>query len=418
VERNWAGNITYRAAVVHHPTSVAEVGSRVRAVAGRRGTVHALGSRHCFNDIADADELIALDALPASVELDRDTGVVTCNPALTYGALATALAPHGRGLHNLASLPHISVGGAVATGTHGSGDRFGNLATAVRSMTIVTADGEVVELHHGDPDFDGAVVHLGALGVVVRIGLATEPAYEVAQRVYLDLDWAVLAADVDAVTGAGDSVSLFTTWGPTVEQVWVKQRVDPAGANPERAELFGARPATVDVHPIPGVGAEHCTSQLGVPGGWADRLPHFRMGFTPSSGDELQSELLLPRAALADAITVMRELQPALSPHLLISEIRTVAADELWMSGQHGRDTVCLHTTWRPRPGPVAVLVDEIERRLTAHSPRMHWGKVMSTPAETAAQRYQRHADFLDLVQRFDPAGAFRTPWLERHVLG
>ena len=143
---------------------------------------------------------------------------------MTYGRLAPMLHERGLALHNLASLPHISVGGAIATGTHGSGDRLGNLATAVSAIDILRSDGEIVHLERGDTDFDGAVVGLGALGVVVRVRLDVEPEYQIAQHVYEGLAWDELAARFDEITGAGDSVSLFTTWGSHVDQVWVKQR--------------------------------------------------------------------------------------------------------------------------------------------------------------------------------------------------
>ena len=252
---------------------------------------------------------------------------------MTYGRLAPMLHQHDLALHNLASLPHISVGGAIATGTHGSGDRLGNLATAVSAVDILRSDGEIVHLERGDTDFDGAVVALGALGVVLRVRLDVEPEYEIAQHVYEGLAWDELAARFDDITGAGYSVSLFTTWGAHAEQVWVKQRLrsDPG------ATFFGARPATTDLHPIADVSAENCTPQLGVPGLWSDRLPHFKMGFTPSSGDEVQSELLLPRGSALDAIEVVRGFADDMAPHLLVSEIRTVAADTLWMSPQHER---------------------------------------------------------------------------------
>ena len=155
---------------------------------------------------------------------------------MTYGRLANELHEHGLALHNLASLPHISVGGAIATGTHGSGDRLGNLATAVSAIDILRSDGELVHLERGQPDFDGAVVGLGALGVVLRVRLDLEPEYQIEQRVYEGLAWDQLVEHFDAVTGAGDSVSVFTTWGDHVDQVWVKAR-PPGGGD----TLFDAR---------------------------------------------------------------------------------------------------------------------------------------------------------------------------------
>jgi len=409
VERNWAGNVEYRAATIDRPTTIGEL----RDIVVRSPRVHVLGSRHSFNAIADSEHLISLDAIPDDVIVDVDGESVELNPAMTYGRLAPMLHERELALHNLASLPHISIGGAIATGTHGSGDRLGNLATAVRALDILRSDGSIVRLERGDADFDGAVVALGALGVVVRVRLDVEPEYQIAQRVYEGLGWDALAANFDEITGAGDSVSMFTTWGPHVDQVWVKQRppCDPV------ATFFGARPATVDLHPIAGVSAKNCTPQLGVPAPWSDRLPHFKTGFTPSSGDELQSELLLPRGSALDAIEIVRGLSGDMAPHLLVSEIRTVAVDALWMSPQFERQTVAFHFTWQPHIAEVARLVIGLEGALAAFDPRPHWGKVFDVDGPTLAERYPRHGDFVDLVERFDRRGAFRTTWLERHVL-
>ena len=190
---------------------------------------------------------------------------MTCSAWLKYGELAEALAAHGVALHNLASLPHISIAGAIATATHGSGDANGNLATAVRAVELVTSDGEVLTVARGEPDFDGLVVGLGALGVVTRVTLDVEPAYEVRQRVFEGLSWDALHEHFDEITASGYSVSVFTRWGETVDQVWIKSRVTDAPEQ-ERDELFGAVAATVDRHPILGLDPVNCTPQLGVPG--------------------------------------------------------------------------------------------------------------------------------------------------------
>jgi alditol oxidase len=326
-ETNWAGNHTYRAARLHRPSSR----QQVRELVAGASRLRVLGSRHSFNDIADADELLSLDRLPADVVVDHAAGTVSCSGAVRYGELAEALAAEGVALANLASLPHISVAGAVATGTHGSGDANGSLATAVAGLELVTASGETLTASRGDPDFDGLVVGLGALGVVTRVTLDVGPAYQVRQRAFEGLAWPSLFEHLDAVTAAGYSVSLFTRWGEAVDQVWVKSRVT---GEPERVagDLFGAVPATVDRHPILGLDPVNCTPQLGVPGRWSDRLPHFRMGFTPSSGQELQSEYLLPRRHAVAALRSLLSLAEVVRPVLQVSELRTVAADRLWMS--------------------------------------------------------------------------------------
>jgi alditol oxidase len=383
----------------YRPASVEEL----RAVVAAAPRIRVLGTRHSFNAIGESAELVSLAELPPDVVVGD--GTVSFAAGLTYGDLAVALDAHGLALHNLASLPHICVGGAVATATHGSGDGNGNLATAVVALELVTSTGDVVTSARGDPDFDGLVVGLGALGVVTRLTLAVEPAYEVRQHVLEELPWEQLYERFGEIFASGYSVSVFTAWGEPA-QLWVKSRGELAG------ERFGARPATGERHPIAGADPVHCTAQLGRPGPWFDRLPHFRMGFVPSAGDELQSEYLLPREHAVAAIDALRGLAERLRPVLLVSEIRTVAADGLWMSPQYGRDSVGFHFTWANEPAAVTRVVHDVEAALAPFDPRPHWGKLF-----VGAPRYERAADFAALAQRLDPRGAFRNAWLERHVL-
>lgn len=378
---NWAGNVTYRAARLHRPTSLDEL----RAIVAAAPSIRGLGSRHTFNAIADADEQVSVRDLPSDVVLDGDA--VTFNAGLTYGELAQHL--DGRALHNLASLPHITVAGAIATGTHGSGT--GNLATAVRALELVTSTGDVVTARRGDPDFDGMVVHLGRLGVLTRLTLDTEPAYEVTQRVFEGLSWDALLKHFDAIMSAAYSVSVFTRWD-AVDMVWLKAR----GTPPQT--LHDARPATVDRHPIMELDPVNCTAQLGRPGPWWDRLPHFRMGFTPSHGAEIQAEYVLPREHAVPAIQAMRALTV---PHLLVSEIRTAAADALWMSTAYQRDSVALHFTFERVP--IADVLRDVEAALAPYDPRPHPGKAHLKPGT-----YPRASDFARLAERLDPRGAFR----------
>jgi len=411
--RNWAGNYAYRAERLRRPETIGQV----QEIVAGSPRVRVLGSRHSFNDIADSSELLTLEDMPADVVFDRAAGTVSFGAGLKYGELVEALNAEGVGLHNLASLPHISVAGAVATATHGSGDANGNLATAVAGLELVTSDGETVEASRGGPDFDGLVVGLGALGAVTRITLDVEPAYEVRQRVFEGMGWDALFENFDEITSCGYSVSVFTRWGETVDQVWVKSRVTE---EPERvgADLFGAAPAAVDRHPILGIDASPCTPQLGRPGPWSDRLPHFRMGFTPSSGEELQSEYVVPRRHAVAAIEAVRALADGIRPILQVSEIRTVAADGLWMSTSYGQDSVCIHFTWRPEREAVENMLVRLEAALAPFGARPHWGKLFDADAAAIAPLYERLPDFAGLIERLDPRGAFRNPWLEARLLG
>ncbi|MGD1052012.1 MAG: FAD-binding protein, partial [Solirubrobacteraceae bacterium] len=288
-ELNWAGNVVYGAGRVQRPASVEELAALIAAAP----RIRVLGSRHSFNTIADSEQLVSLRALPATIELDRERGTVACPGAMTYGELAPALAAAGVALANLGSLPHISVAGSIATATHGSGDRNGNLATAVAGLELVTSAGETLAVSRGERDFDGMVVALGAIGAVTRVTLDVEPAYGVAQQVYEGLRWDALAEHFDELTACGYSVSVFTRWEDELAgALWVKRR---AGEAPLEAELFGARAARSQLHPIPGGDPAACTTQLGAFGPWHERLAHFRLEFTPSAGEELQSEYLLAR---------------------------------------------------------------------------------------------------------------------------
>ena len=416
VGTNWSGNYAYHAHVLHRPQTLEELQELV--VEAR--AVHALGSRHSFTAIADSDELVALDALPGVIEIDSAGGTVSAPGHTTYAALAEELNRHGWALHSMASLPHISVAGAIATATHGSGDDKGNLATAVRAVELVSPTGELVTVTEGDADFMGVVVGLGCLGIVTRVTLAVQPFYEMRQRVFEDVSWDRLLERLDEIFVAGESVSVFHRCGATTEQVWVKRRDLPGsrGEDSDLAELLGVAPATAAVHPVLGADPVNCTEQLGVAGPWSERLPHFRSGFTPSSGEELQSEFFVARADAAAAIEAVRGLRDAIVPHLLVSELRTIAGDALWLSPQHGRDTLAIHFTWRRRPTEVDAVVAQIEAALAPFAARPHWGKVFTAEAAAIAPLYPRMAEFRDLRERMDPDGVLVNDWLRRRVLG
>jgi alditol oxidase len=408
--RNWAGNLAYGAASLAAPTTLDEL----RALVAAAPAVKALGSRHSFNAIADTDGvLVSVAGLAGEPELDDARGIVRVGGGVRYGELARWLQARGRALANLASLPHISVAGAVSTGTHGSGDRNPSLADAVVAVELVTSDGELRRYAAGDPEFGGVVVSLGALGVMTTLELRVEPTFDVAQTVYVDLPWEAVLDDLDAVTSAAYSVSLFTTLRPdVVDQAWTKERLDRPG--PGLPPALRAHPAPVARHPLPDVDAGPGTPQGGVPGPWLDRLPHFRLEFTPSNGEELQSEFLVPRAAARAAIEVVRGLAGAIAPLLLVCEIRTVASDAPWLSPSSGRDTVGLHFTWKPMQPEVEALLPELQGALTELGARPHWGKLFDVPLTAAAlpSLYPEWSRFAALRAELDPRGAFRTPFL------
>jgi xylitol oxidase len=360
--------------------------------------------------------------LPLLVDVDPGSRTVRVGAGVRYGELAGHLHAQGWALHNLASLPHISVAGAVSTGTHGSGDRLASLAASVSGLDVVTADGGLLTLTRDDARLAGAVVGLGALGIVTSLTLDVEPTYDVVQQVHTGLPWSAVLEDFDSVFASADSVSLFTDWrGPLVAQVWRKSRVPAGVASPispwAAAATYGASAATEALHPLPGGDAASTTMQLGVAGPWHERLPHFRMEFVPSAGEELQTEYLIDRRDATAAIEVLRGLAEQLAPVLLVSEIRTVAADTLWLSMAYGRDSVGLHFTWRPLQADVERLLPHLEAALAPFTARPHWGKLFADADHRVADRYPRLDEFRALVASLDPKGKFSNGFLDRHVL-
>ena len=414
---NWAGNVRFGAAGFHRPGSLAEL---QRLVAGRP-RVHALGTGHSFNEIADTPgEQVSVAGLPPLIEIDSDRHTVTVSGGLRYGELAATLDRAGRALRNLGSLPHISVAGSCATGTHGSGDGNGVLATSVSALEMITADGDLVTVSQDtDPGrFPGAVVALGALGIVTRLTLRTVPSFGVRQYVYEDLPRDQVTAHLGEIFASAYSVSLFTDWrDPVFRQAWLKRRADAPGSAEAGPQWMGGRLADGPRNPVPGMSAANCTEQLGVPGPWYERLPHFRLEFTPSAGDELQSEYLLPRGQAAAALDALGPVASQLAAVLQIAEIRTVAADDLWLSPCYQRDTVAFHFTWVNDWPAVAPVLARVEERLAPFAPRAHWGKLFTTSPVTVRDGYPRMDDFRALVRDFDPAGKFRNDLLDRYIL-
>ncbi len=409
---NWAGNVTYGASDLHSPTSVDEV-QRIVAATPR---LTALGSTHSFNRIADTDGAqLSLAGLPPVLDVDADRRVVRVAAGMTHAQVAAGLEARGWALANLASLPHISTAGAVATGTHGSGVRNPSLAQAVVGLEVVRASGDTARVDASTPDgaLDAHRVALGALGVVTAVELAIEPSFQVATTVFLDLPWDAVTEHFDAVVSDAYSVSLFTAFDDRgARQVWVKHRVDEPAPTVDLVGL-GARAATGPVHPGENDPAG-VTEQGGVPGPWSERLPHFRSAFTPSTGAEIQSEYLVPASSAVAALQALRPLQGLLAPILIAAEIRTIAADTAWLAPSSGRQSVGIHFTFRREPEAVEAAVRRIEDALAPFDPRPHWGKVSVAGAERLHEAYPRLGDFAAAARDLDPAGRFRNAFLAR----
>lgn len=412
--KNWAGNLEYSTGNVHYPKTVEEVQDIVK----KYKKLKALGSRHSFNKIADSeDNQVSSQELNKLVSLDTASNTVTVESGMKYGELAPLLQEKGYALHNLASLPHISIAGAIATATHGSGIKNGNLSTAVSAIEFVNADGDIVYLskNKDGEKFYGAVVSLGALGVVTKLTLDLQPAFTMRQLVYRNLNMQELEKNFETIMSAGYSVSFFTDWkNKNISEVWVKQKIENGDTVPT-SELFGAKLAEKNLHPIETESAENCTEQMGVPGPWYERLPHFKMGFKPSAGKELQSEYFVPVEHAYTAMMAMEKLNEKISPHLFISEIRTIAADNFWMSPCYNKTCVALHTTWKQEDA-VMGLLPLIEEQLAPFNAKPHWAKLFTIAPSVLQSRYEKLNDFKQLINQHDPNGKFRNEFLSTNL--
>ena len=417
---NWGGNYTFHAEHLYEPKTVAEVQHLVTTCPKLR----ALGRGHSFNGIADSTtNQISLKQLD-SIDIDEKAHTVTVGAGVTYGKLAPVIDARGFAVHNLASLPHVSVIGACATATHGSGSKNGNLSTAVSALEFVTADGTLHTLSRAkDPtdnndQFLGQVVNLGGLGVVTKTTLDLVPTFQVAQVVYENLSFSQLEHHLEEIYLSGYSVSLFTNWqNHQATQVWVKRRLEPGTTSVKfEPEFFGAKQATQKLHPVAGHSAESCTEQLGVPGPWYERLPHFKLNFVPSSGAEIQTEYFVPREHAYEAILAVEQLRDRITPHLYITELRTIAPDNLWLSMAYQRPSLAIHFTWKPENEAVQALLPLIEEKLAPFNARPHWAKVNTISPATLQRLYPKMSDYKTLLNQYDPQGKFRNQFLATNL--
>jgi alditol oxidase len=410
---NWAGNLNYSTDQLHTPATIEEV----QQVVKRCAKLRALGTRHSFSTIADSTQnQVSLKAFD-SIDIDEKSRTATVGAGVKYGQLAPIIDKRGYALHNLASLPHISVAGAISTATHGSGLHNGNLATAVSALELVTVDGQVHSVSRNDQHFAATVVGLGAASIVTRVTLDLQPTYQVAQSVYRNLSFDRLKDHFDEIFGAGYSVSLFTDWqSHRATQVWIKRKLAQNDPNKWEPEFYGATLAKEKLHPIEDHPAESCTEQQGIPGPWYERLPHFRMNFTPSSGRELQTEYFVPLKDGFQAILAVESLRDKITPHLFVTELRTIAADNLWMSMAYQRDSLAIHFTWKPESDAVRALLPQIEAKLAPFGPRPHWGKLFAMEPAKLQQQYPRLADFKTFLKQQDPQGKFRNEFIQDNL--
>lgn len=414
--QNWSGHVPYGATHYHSPHSIDQLQSIVAAA----NKMRVVGARHSFNEIHDCPEaIISLDNLDKTVTIDHERHTATVNAGITYRELCPQLHQAGYALHNLASLDHITVIGAAMTATHGSGDAHGNLATAVSALELVKADGEIVRLSR-DKDGDhflGAVVALGALGVVTNLTLDLLPTFAIQQEVYEKLPFAHVYDHFDAIMSAGYSVSLFPDWQQDwVNTVWVKQRLVDDRPLDFPTDFFGAtlepreRPVDPDY--------DRYLTPMGVPGPWHERLPHFYFKEPRHPVNELQSEYFVSRHHAVAAMQAVARFRTELAPILSVTEVRTVAADKLWLSPAYEQEIVAIHFNWHKKWQAIAQFLPTLEAALAPFQPRPHWGKLFNmAPAQVQAP-YTRLADFQALARHYDPQGKFRNAFLDSYIFG
>jgi xylitol oxidase len=416
--KNWAGNFTFSTSNVFYPDTVEQVQELVK----KMDKLRPLGTRHCFNKIADSQHyLISTRELNKVIALNTEAGTVTVESGIKYGELAPWLNERGFALPNMASLPHISVAGSIATATHGSGVGNSNLSSSVTALELVIADGSMVHWSREKDreKFLAAVVGLGAFGIVTKVTLAVQPSFTIRQYVFENLPFEMLQNNFENIMSAGYSVSLFTNWETTdFNAIWIKCRNDEGSQFAGMSTYFGAKAAVQNARPIPGISAEHCTEQMGASVTWYEGLPHFKMGFTPSSGIELQSEYFVSYTNALEALQAVGTLKAKTSPHLLISEIRTIAADDLWLSPCYKQHSVAIHFTWKQDWANVMKLLPLIEAVLAPFNARPHWGKLFTISAAQLASRYEKLEEFKALVAKYDPTGKFRNDFLEKTIFG
>lgn len=416
MKRNWAGNIQYSTNNWYEPESVEEVQQLVSSLKKLR----VVGTRHSFNGIADSNEnIVSLQKLNKVLSIDPEKETVTVEGGIMYGDLCYVLQQQGYALPNLASLPHISVAGACSTATHGSGNDNQNLAATVRAIEIVKADGNLVtfSMEKSEEELQGVVVGLGGFGVITKLTMDILPSYHMRQDVYEDLPLSQLDHDFESISSSAYSVSLFTDWqAETFNQIWLKRKLTDNVAFSFEEDFYGSKAAKENLHPVPGTVAENCTPQLGMPGDWLDRMPHFRMDFIPSKGKELQSEYILCREHAYQALCAISEIREQIAPYLFICEVRTIAKDSLWLSPSYKQDSVAIHFTWKDEWPAVQQLLPILEAQLEPFQAKPHWGKLFTTSSSKIQSLYEKMPAFRQLLMKYDPNGKFRNTFLNKYV--
>lgn len=403
---NWGGNLVYGSGAIEAPATIEELSEIIRS-----GKVRPIGTMHSFSKVVVGEgTLVSAAGLAFEPALDKASSTVKVSAATRFGDLALFLEKNGVALKNMGSLPHISIAGAAATGTHGSGDKNQILSSSLSAYSFLNSKGELVRYQRGDENFEACRVGLGAYGLWVSVELDVVPSFQIRQDVYLDIPWEVFYEDPTNLTSAGYSVSLFTKWGEvSIDQVWVKALPGDKAGLP----IAGISPEKTSRKELaPGVG-DNLTQQGGVEGPWLDRLPHFRLDATPSAGNEIQTEYFIQRKNIVGAVKAVNKIAEQINHTLIITEVRTIAQDDAWLSPMNRGDSVALHFTWVNDTPAVDKAVAALEEVLAEFDPIPHWGKVHHFDKSKLEKVHARLGKARAVFDELDPEGVFNTEYLK-----
>lgn len=404
---NWSENFTFEATGVERPKTIAQLQDVVAAAPRAK----AVGTRHCFTRIADSPGGVLVDTsgLDVGVTVDHDTMTATVPAGWSYSKIVAELEAQGVALPNLASLPHVSIAGATATGTHGSGDTNQVMAACMSGIELVDGEGELRTIDSGHPDLKALSVGLGAFGIFTTLTVDVEPSYLVQGAYFRETSWQNLLDNLDDVMASAYSVNLHAAYSDTnVRGIWSKYRLEGSEPLDLPDELFGM--TRVEGQLTPGK-----NTIINEPGPWSERLAHFTPESAPSAeGDELQTEYFVDRKHGAAAINALRKMGADLDPHLHGTEIRTVASDDLWLSPCYRRETLSLGMTWRKHEPEVRALLPRMEEALAPFEARPHWAKLFAYDRSALLDQFEHLDATLTLAESYDPNGTFNNPYLER----
>ncbi|MFT4051622.1 MAG: D-arabinono-1,4-lactone oxidase [Microbacterium sp.] len=428
--QNWGRTERVRPETVEYPTTIEAVRRSVRAAAARGRPVKAVGAGHSFTGIAVAPGvLLELSELSGLVSVDRERLRVRLLAGTRLHRIPGLLSPYGLAMTNLGDIDRQSIAGAISTGTHGTGLRFGGIATQVVGVTLVTADGELLTVSDDENAelLPAVALGLGALGILVDVTIQCVPAFVLRAVEHPE----PLDDVVDGVRErAGRSDHFEFYWFPHTDVALTKTNTRST-ADAATAPLSAAARFVDDVVVGNGIHQLVCSVGRTVPSlvpainrlsakVWGDREfsdVSSRVFTTNRSVRFCEMEYAVPLDRLPSAFRGVQRVIAENGWRIEFPiEVRQAAADDLWLSTASGRDSgyIAVHRYWRNDPTDYFAAVEEVMR---AHGGRPHWGKLHTQDAAALRASYPRFDDFVALRDRLDPHRLFRNPYLER-VLG